>query len=119
MVHNETLTNIFWGAFLIWFGIVAAWLKGDVLTTVNSPLFALGTGALMLLMNLVRSLTRLKLSIITIGLGAILTLFYLIVGMLSRLGFDLSGWVPFLPLLLVISGAALIIGAIRTRDFQP
>lgn len=118
-MHNETLTNIFWGTFLIWFGVVAAWLRGDILTTVNSPLFALGTGMLMLLMNLVRSLLRLRLSIITIGLGTILTLFYLVVGLISYLGFNLSGWVPFLPLLLVISGAALILGAIRTRDFQP
>jgi hypothetical protein len=117
-LHNETLTNIFWGIFLIWFGVVAAWMRGDVLTTVNSPVFALGTGMLMLLMNLVRSLQRLRLSIITIGLGFILTLFYLAVGLLSYAGFNLSGWVPFLPILLVISGIALIIGAIRTREFQ-
>lgn len=118
-MHNETLTNIFWGTFLIWFGVVAALLRGDLLSTVNSPLFALGTGLLMLLMNLLRSILRLRLSIITIGLGLILTLFYAVVGLLTYLGFNLSTWVPFLPLLLVISGVALIIGAIRTRDFQP
>ena len=118
-MHNETLTNIFWGTFLIWFGVVAIWMKGDILSTVNSPVFALGTGMLMLLMNLVRSLLRLRLSIITIGLGVILTLFYVVVVLLYYLGFNLSGWVPFLPLLLVISGIALIIGAIRTREFQP
>ena len=117
-MHNETLTNVFWGIFLIWFGVVAAWMGGNVLATVNSPVFALGTGMLMLLMNLVRSLLRLRLSIITIGLGVILTLFYLVVGLLYYVGFNLSGWVPFLPLLLVISGVALIIGAIRTREFQ-
>lgn len=103
---------------MIWFGVVAIWMKGDILSTVNSPVFALGTGMLMLLMNLFRSLLRLRLSIITIGLGVILTLFYLVVGFLYYLGFNVSGWVPFLPLLLVISGAALIIGAIRTREFQ-
>jgi len=118
-LHNETLTNIFWGIFLIWFGVVAAWLSGNVLATVNSPVFALGTGMLMLLMNLVRSLLRMRLSIITIGLGLILTLFYLVVGLLTYAGVNLSAWVPFLPLLLVISGAALIIGAIRSREFQP
>lgn len=119
MVHNETLTNVFWGVFLIWFGVAAAWLKGDVLTTLNSPIFALGTGVLLILMNLTRSLLRLRLSIITIGLGLILTLFYLIVDLLSYLGFNLGVWVPFLPLLLVISGIVLIIGAIRTQNFQP
>jgi hypothetical protein len=117
-LHNETLTNIFWGIFLVWFGVVAAWLGGNILATVNSPVFALGTGMLMLLMNLVRSLLRMRLSIITIGLGFILTLFYLAVGLLSYVGFNISAWVPFLPLLLVISGIALIIGAIRTREFQ-
>jgi len=117
-LHNETLTNIFWGIFLIWFGVVAALMGGNILATVNSPLFALGTGMLMLIMNLVRSLLRLRLSIITIGLGLILTLFYIVVGLLYYAGFDLRAWVPFLPLLLVISGVALIIGAIRTSEYQ-
>ena len=118
MLHNETLTNIFWGIFLIWFGVTAAWLRGDLLSTLNHPIFALGTGILLLLMNLARSILRLKLSIITIGLGVLLTAFYVMVGLLSVIGLSLQSWVPFLPILLVIAGAALVIGAIRTRKFQ-
>ena len=118
MLHNETLTNIFWGIFLIWFGVTATWLRGDVLFTVNHPVFALGTGILLLLLNLSRSLLRLRLSIMTIGLGVILTVFYTMVGLLSTAGLGLESWVPFLPILLVMAGIALVIGAIRTRNFQ-
>jgi hypothetical protein len=110
-VQNGTLTNIFWGLFLIWFGVVAVWLKGDFGATVNSPLFAVGTGALLLLLNLARSALRLRLSILTIALGLILTVanaFVLLFGTA----------VPFLPELLIIAGAALVIGAFRTRNFQ-
>lgn len=110
-VQNGTLTNIFWGLFLIWFGVVAAWLRGDLGVTVNSPLFAFGTGALLLLMNLARSIFRLRLSILTIGLGVLLAVangFVLVFG----------ESVPFLPELLIIAGAALVIGAFRTRNFQ-
>ncbi len=110
-VQNGTLTNIFWGLFLIWFGVVAAWLRGDLVGTVNSALFAFGTGALLLLMNLVRSFLRLRLSILTIGLGLILAIanaFQLVFGEA----------VPFLPELLIIAGVALVIGAFRTRNFQ-
>jgi hypothetical protein len=110
-VQNGTLTNIFWGLFLIWFGVMAAWLHGDLFTTVNHPLFALGTGGLLLLLNLTRSLMRIRLSILTIGLGAILTVVNAPV-----IFFGLS--VPFLPELLIIAGVALVIGAFRTRNFH-
>ena len=110
-MQNGTITNIFWGLFLIWFGLVAVWLKGDFAATFNHPVFALGIGALLLLMNLVRSLMRLKLSILTIGLGVLLTGANVLV--------LISGFVvPFLPELLIIAGAALVIGAFRTRNYQ-
>ena len=110
-MQNATLTNIFWGFFLIWFGVVAAWLRGDFGATINHPIFAIGVGILLLWLNLARSLFRLKLSALTIGLGALLTIanFAVIV-----LGFT----VPFLPELLMIAGVALVIGALRTRNFQ-
>ena len=54
-MQNGTVTNVFWGLFLIWFGVVAVWLKGDLGATVNSPVFAVGTGGLLLLLNLARS----------------------------------------------------------------
>lgn len=110
-MQNATLTNIFWGLFLIWFGVVAVLLNGNLGATVNSPVFAFGTGGLLLLMNLARSLMRLRLSILTIGLGGILVL---------ANGFVLvfRTQVPFLPELLIIAGAALVIGAFRTRNFQ-
>lgn len=110
-MQNGTLTNIFWGLFLIWFGVVAAWLRGDFGATINHPLFALGTGLLLLGLNLSRLLMRLKLSILTIALGAILTFTNVFVLLLSQT-------VPFLPELLIIAGLALVIGAFRTRNFQ-
>jgi hypothetical protein len=117
-LQNETVTNIFWGIFLIWFGVVSVWLKGNIFATINHPIFALGTGILLLVMNLVRSTLRLRLSILTIGLGVLLTVFYLVVGFLSVLGFRIGSWVPFLPVLLIIAGIALVIGAFRTRNFR-
>jgi hypothetical protein len=110
-VRNETLTNIFWGAFLIWFGVIMAYLGGDPVASVNHPVFALGTGLLLILLNLARSFMRLKLSVLTIGLGVLVTIVYSPVVFLR---FQL----PFLPALLVIAGIALVIGAIRTRNYQ-
>jgi hypothetical protein len=110
-VQNATLTNIFWGLFLIRFGVVAIWLKGDLGATINSPIFALGTGALLLLLNLSRSMMRLRLSILTMGLGVILTVVNAFVLIFGRP-------LPLLPELLIIAGMALVIGAFRTRNFQ-
>jgi hypothetical protein len=110
-VQNGTLTNIFWGLLLIWFGVVAAYLKGDFGAAINDPLFAFGTGLLLLGLNLARSLMRLKLSVLTMGLGLLLTVANLIVLLLNLT-------IPFLPELLIIGGVALVIGAFRTRNFQ-
>ncbi len=109
-MRPETLTNVFWGVFLIWFGVVAARFGGNFGATINSPEFALGTGILLLVMNLVRSIQHTKVSPLTVGLGAILTVIY---SPLVILGID----VPFLPALLIILGIALVIGALRTREF--
>ena len=109
-MQSETLTNIFWGFLLIWFGVVAATLGGNFGATVNSPPFALGTGVLLILLNLSRALLRLKLSPLTIGLGALLAIIY---APIVFLGFN----IPFLPALLIIVGIALIIGAVRTRKY--
>ena len=110
-MQNATLTNIFWGLFLIWFGVVAAYLKGDFGATINHPVFAIGTGALLLGLNLARSLMRLRISTLTISLGILLTVANIVV-----LWLNLK--IPFLPELLVIAGIALVIGAFRTRNFQ-
>lgn len=110
-MRNETLTNIFWGIFLIWFGVVTAFLNGNLIGSINHPVFALGTGILFILLNLTRSVLRLKLSVLTIGLGVLVTIVYAPVVFLR---FQL----PFLPALLVIAGIALVIGAIRTRNYQ-
>ncbi len=110
-MQNSTLTNVFWGLFLIWFGVVATWLRGDFGSTINHPLFAVGTGVLLLSLNLVRSMRRIRLSILTIGLGALLTLSNAFVLLFNQT-------VPFLPELLIIAGIALVIGAFRTRNFQ-
>ena len=110
-MQNGTLTNVFWGLFLIWFGVVAVWLNGNLGETVNHPLFALGTGVLLLCLNLVRSILRLRLSVLTMGLGVLLTAANALV-LVLRVKF------PFLPELLIIAGVVLVIGAFRTRNFQ-
>jgi len=110
-VQNGTLTNIFWGLFFIWFGVVAVWLKGDFGATFNHPVFAIGTGVLLLAMNLSRSILHLRLSVLTIGLGALLAVANTLVLVLNQT-------VPFLPELLIIAGLVLVIGAFRTRNYQ-
>ncbi len=105
------LTNVFWGIFLVWFGLLAATLGGNIIAAVNAPMFALGNGILLLTLNLVRSVTRLKLSVLTIGLGALITVIYAPI-----VFFGIN--VPFLPALLIIVGIALIIGAVRSRRFS-
>jgi hypothetical protein len=102
---------MFWGVFIIWFAVVTAFLNGNPLASVNHPIFALGTGIILILLNLTRSLLRLKLSVLTIGLGVLVTIVYAPVVFLKL-------QLPFLPALLVIAGIALIIGAIRTRNYQ-
>ncbi len=110
-MQNGTLTNIFWGLFLIWFGVVAVLLKGDFGQTINSPIFAMGTGVLLLSLNLARSLLRLRLSVLTMALGLILAVANAAVLVMNQT-------VPFLPELLIIAGLALVIGAFRTRNYQ-
>ncbi|MDA4124103.1 MAG: hypothetical protein OK438_01440 [Thaumarchaeota archaeon] len=115
MVHNETLNNIFWGIVLIWLGTVwGVYFGGNILRiteAISDARFALGVGLLLLLLNLIRTLSRLKLSPLTIGLGALLTVIY---APIVFFGYQ----VPFLPVLLVIAGIALVIGAFRIRSFQ-
>ncbi len=115
-MNNETLTNIFWGLFLIWFGFVAALNQGDFYSLLNgstkaSALLGLGTGLMLLAMNLMRSAWRLKVGSLTLGLGAILVVFYA-----PQVFLGLGA--PLLPTLLVILGVALVIGALRSRDFR-
>lgn len=110
-MRNGTVTNVFWGLFLIWFGVVAVWLRGDLGATINHPVFALGTGVLLLALNVVRSFMRLRLSVLTMGLGALLTAANAVVILIGQT-------VPFLPELLIIAGVALVIGAFRTRNFE-
>ena len=110
-MRNGTLTNVFWGLFLIWFGVVTVWLQGNFGAAVNHPVFAIGTGVLLLAMNLFRSVLRPKRSVLTLALGVLLT-----AANAAVLFFRVS--IPFLPELLVIAGVALAIGAFRTRNFQ-
>jgi hypothetical protein len=88
-----------------------AFLNGNPITSVNHPIFALGTGIILIMLNLMRSLLRLRLSVLTIGLGALLTTVYVLVIFLKL-------QLPFLPALLLIAGIALVIGAVRTRNYQ-
>ncbi|HMD79213.1 MAG TPA: hypothetical protein VKF39_04435 [Nitrososphaerales archaeon] len=114
-MNSETLTNVFWGLFLVWFGAVAFVNKGDFVTLVNgssySALLGLGTGLLLLAMNLVRNSLRMKVGSLTLGLGVILAVFYA-----PQVFLGISA--PLLPTLLIILGVALVIGALRSRDFR-
>ncbi|HUI85971.1 MAG TPA: hypothetical protein VLY21_02300 [Nitrososphaerales archaeon] len=109
-MQNETVTNIFWGVFIIWFGLVSASLNGNFGGAIESPLFALGTGLLMVILNLLRATMRLRVSVITTGLGILLAVIY------SPLYF-LNRGIPFLPALIIIAGIALTIGAFRSRKY--
>ena len=113
-MNNETLTNVFWGSFFIWLGVVAVFFKGNVFATVNfvnDPVFAIGTGILLVAMNLARSLLRLRLSVLTLGLGALLEVVFIPV-LFFRFNLE------FIPVLIIILGLALVIGAVRTRNYQ-
>ncbi len=114
-MNNETLTNVFWGLFLIWFGLVAVYNNGDFYALLNgskdSAVLGLGTGILLLLMNLLRSSWRLRIGSLTLGLGLILIVFYA-----PQVFFGINA--PLLPTLLVILGVALVIGALRSRNLQ-
>ena len=113
-MNNETVTNVFWGFFIIWLGVVAVAFKGNLFATVNfvnDPIFALGAGLLLLLLNLTRSVMHLRLSVLTLGLGALLEVIFIPVIFFN---FDIQ----FLPVLIIILGVALVIGAFRTRNLQ-
>jgi hypothetical protein len=113
-LNSETLTNVFWGLFLVWFGVVAALNGGNFVTLLNgssySALLGLGTGLLLLAMNILRSSLRMKVGSLTLGLGIILAVFYA-----PQVFLGISA--PLLPTLLVILGVALVIGALRSRNF--
>lgn len=114
-MNNETLTNIFWGLFLIWFGLVGVLNNGDFYSLLNgskdSAVLGVGTGLLLLAMNLARSALRLRVGSLTLGLGVILVVFYA-----PQAFLQVSA--PLFPTLLVILGVALVIGAMRTRNIQ-
>jgi len=110
-LDGETLTNVFWGIFLIWFGVAAVIEHGNWGATLESPLFALGTGGLLMLLNLSRAYSRHRVSPITIGLGALLILIYAPV-------YILGVSLPFLPALVIIAGVALIIGTLRSGRYK-
>ena len=94
----------------MWLGLVWAYAAGNFTTAIESTLFALGTGFLLVVMNLVRAILHLRVSVLTTGLGALLIIIY------SPLYF-LNVGIPFLPALVIIAGIALIIGTIRTRRY--
>lgn len=109
-MRNETVTNVFWGLFLVWFGVSWALQGSDFFSTLQSNRFALGTGVLLLALNFTRSMLHLKVSGLTIGLGVLLVVVYAPLILLHTP-------VPFLPALVIIAGLALIIGAFRTRKY--
>jgi hypothetical protein len=100
---------MFWGLLLIWFGVIAAaFHPANIFDTFRDSWFALGTGGLLVLMNAVRASMRLKVSALTLGLGVLIGVIYVPIVFFSS-------QVPFVPVLLVILGAALIIGALRSQ----
>jgi hypothetical protein len=109
-VRNDTLTNIFWGLFLVWFGVVWTALKGDFFSAVNSPVFGLGVGTLLILLNLSRVVFHLPVSPFTLVIG-----FLVFIVDFTSLFLSLS--FPFLPLILIIAGVLILISSIRASRY--
>jgi hypothetical protein len=109
-MQNETLTNIFWGVFLVWLGIMWTYTRGDFFSAVNSPIFGLGVGLLLILLNLTRVVFHLRISPFTLIIG-----FLIFLVDFSSVFLALN--LPFLPLILIIAGILILVSSIRAMRY--
>ncbi len=98
---DRRLTSISWALFLIMVGGIL------LLPTVPPGTWLIGVGIIMLGLNVVRSLSGIRMSAVTTVLG--------IVALAAGLG-DFAGVdVPVFPLLIILVGAAIIVRNIEPR----
>lgn len=110
MVSNATtpkerdgwLVGSAWGVFLI--GLGGVWLAENLLATDIEGLGLFWAGAVMLGLNAVRYVSRLRMSRFTLALGTVLAA----VGATRFAGLDL----PLVPVLLIVVGAVLLADAL-------
>lgn len=95
----------------VWLGVVTVLRGGgDFAAAIESPLFALGTGALLLMLCVLKLSLRRKPSPIAAGLGSVVTAIYVP-------AYALNLPLPFVPVLLFIFGAAIVVGAVRAGKY--
>lgn len=109
-LQNETLTNIFWGLFLVWFGIVWASLKGDFISTINSSVFGLGVGFLLIMLNFLRVVFGIRVSPFTLIVGSIVFL-------IDFFSLFLRLSLPFLPMIFILAGILILVSSIRAAKY--
>ena len=94
---NARLESIAWALFLIMLGVLWLFPEGRF----PEDTWLLGVGAILLLLNMVRYLYRIKMSTFTIILGIIA----LAAGLDDYIGFEL----PIIPILVITVGVIIII----------
>ncbi len=109
-MQNETLTNIFWGLFFVWFGIMSTYTKGDLFAAVNSPVFGLGVGVLLIILNVARFVLHLRVSPFTLTIG-----FLVFTVDFSSVFLKIN--IPFLPLILIIAGVLILVSSLRSMRY--
>jgi len=107
-VLNKRIESISWGLFLVMLG--GLWLVPDRLIPEGSWL--IGAGLIMLGMNIVRFVHKIRMSGFTLVLG--------VIALLSGIGDLLSYDLPVFPILLILIGANILIRPFLergSRDF--
>lgn len=99
---DEWLVKMGWGLFLL--GLGAIWLFDNLMPRSLDGLPELWGGFLLLALNGMRFLLKLRMSGFTLGVGAILVF----VGLGNLANLD----IPFVPVLFIIIGAGMVLRAI-------
>jgi hypothetical protein len=108
---NKRYTTIAWAILSLWLGILMI-IPGN-----QSPIFVLGTGVILLGLNLVRLVSRIPVSIFSITLGCLavgLGLVAMFRTVLNIPPFEL----PLLPTVLIIIGLYVLIPSVKNREQQ-
>lgn len=101
---DKRLENIGWALFLIMIGCLAL-VPGDL---VPEGTWLLGTGLIMLGLNVARRMKGLAMSGFTLFLGTIAVL----IGIGDMFGIDM----PLIPILIILVGLNIIVGPMLRRD---
>ena len=104
MEFNKRLDEVGWALFLLMIGIL--WLVPD--DVVPHGAWMVGTGVILLGINVVRSVKSIPINGFSTALGA----FALVAGLISIIGID----APIFPILLVVVGAMLLFKPLFVRE---